>query len=135
MTFTCKNGLNRRFFVTMLRCDHPPQHNSQKATTYGKRSRPALRGDVSRRGTPKRPPAFIQHDFRPLGSPPDRSVFLDFWGCPVCPCLERRIRLTNRPRRISCSLWGSDATESAARTRGDNVGCDAMNDESRHDGA
>ncbi len=69
--------------------------------------RPALRGGVAGRGTRKRPPAFILHFFRPLGSPATFGC-AEFtgWRTPAtrfghgCVCGERRLvtfRIAERP--------------------------------------
>ena len=66
--------------------------------------RPALRGGVAGRGTHKRPPAFILHIFRPLGSPATFGC-AEFtgWRTPAtrfghgCVCGERRLVTLRTP--------------------------------------
>ena len=135
MTFTCENGLNRRFFVNMLLLRPPTTAYFAKSDHLWKTLSTRIAGRCESAGDAKATTRLYPARFSTPGFTPRPQRFFDFGGCPVRPCLERRIRLTNRPRRVSCSLWSSDTTESAARTRGDNVGFDAMNDESRHDGA
>ena len=68
--------------------------------------RPALRGGVAGRGTRKRPPAFILHIFRPLGSPATFGC-AEFtgWRTPAtrfghgCVCGERWLVTFRTPAR------------------------------------